>query len=73
MKVLRLGVESELQLPTYPTAHGNTGSWTHLGKARDQIQILVDTSWICFRCTTTGTPIITFLIVFQNPFILYVT
>ena len=29
MEVPRLGVESELQLPAYATAHGNTGSLTH--------------------------------------------
>ena len=27
-----------------------------LNKARDQTHILMDTSWICFRCTTIGTP-----------------
>ena len=29
MEVPRLGVESELQLPAYTTAHGTTGSLTH--------------------------------------------
>ena len=29
MEVPRLGVKSELQLPTYTTAHGNTRSLTH--------------------------------------------
>ena len=27
-----------------------------LSKARDRIHILMDTSWIHFSCTTTGTP-----------------
>ena len=34
MEVPRLGVESELQLSTYTTAHGNTGSLTHWVKPR---------------------------------------
>ena len=29
MEVPRPGVESELQLPAYTTAHGNAGSLTH--------------------------------------------
>ena len=29
MEVPRLGAKSELQLPAYTTAHGNTGSLTH--------------------------------------------
>ena len=29
MEVPRLGVESELQLPAYPTNHGNAESLTH--------------------------------------------
>ena len=36
-------------------------SWQHwipdpLSEARDRTHILMDTSWICFHCTTTGTP-----------------
>ena len=27
-----------------------------LSEARDQTPILMDTSWICFPCATTGTP-----------------
>ena len=51
------GVKSEWQLPDYNTAtpglsssatyiaaHGNAGSLTHWGEARDQTHILVDTS-----------------------------
>ena len=29
MEALRLGIESELQLLAYPTAHGSAGSLTH--------------------------------------------
>ena len=71
MEVPRLGVESELQLPaytqpqehgiraasaTYTTADDNAGSLNPLSKARDRTYILVDTSQICFHCTTMGTP-----------------
>ena len=71
MEVPRLGVELEPQLPayatatshriqaasaTYTTAHGNAGSLTNpLGKARDQILILMDSGRIRVCCTTTGT------------------
>ena len=33
-----------------------------LGKARDQTHIFMDTSLICFHCTTTVTPSIVFLV-----------
>ena len=71
MEVLRLGVEPELQLPahttatampdpsrvmTYTTAHGNAASLTHSSEVRDWKLILMDTSQVNFRCTTTGTP-----------------
>ena len=71
MDVPRLGVESELWLPAYTTAtatqdlsrvcHLHHSSWQRwvfnpLNEARDQTSILMDTSWICFHCTTTGTP-----------------
>ena len=64
MEVPRLGVESELQLPAYTTATATADPsrvcdirhslWQHLilnplNKARDQIRILVDISWICSR------------------------
>ena len=70
MEVPRLGVESELQLPVYTTAtptwdpshvcdlhHRTQQHWilNSLSKARDQAHILMDTSWIHFRCTTMGT------------------
>ena len=73
MEVLGLGVESELQLPTYTTA---TATWEQscvcslhhssqqcqipnlLSQARDQIYILMDTRRIHFHCATTGTPIL---------------
>ena len=43
---------------TYTAAHS---SWQHqifnpLSKARDWPSILMDTGWICFCCTTVGTP-----------------
>ena len=71
MEVLRLGVESELQLPACatPTAtwasnlvcdlyHGSQQRWilNPLGKARARTCILMDTSQIRFHCATTGTP-----------------
>ena len=71
MAVLRLGVELELQLPPCSTATAMQGlscicdlhhsSWQlwipdPLSKARDQTHILMDTSQICFRCVTMGTP-----------------
>ena len=71
MEVPRLGVSSELQLLACSTAtvtqdpsrvwNLHHSSWQHwvpnpLSEARDQTRVLVDTSQICFRCTTTGTP-----------------
>ena len=69
MRVPRLGVESELQLPAYPTA---TATWASrvwdlhhssrqrgipnpLRKARDRTCILMDTSWIHYCWAMTGT------------------
>ena len=59
MEVPRLQVESELQLLAYTTAtampdlscifklhHSSPQILSPLGKARDQICILVDTSWV---------------------------
>ena len=72
MEVPRLGVESELQLPVYTTATATRDpscvcDLHHssrqprlpdpLMEGRDWTCILRNTSWICFRCTTTGTPI----------------
>ena len=71
MDVPRLGVESELQLPAYSTATAmldpslicdlHHSSRQHrilnpLSKARDETCILWDASWVCYCCTTTGTP-----------------
>ena len=70
MEVPRLEVKKELQLPAYVIAttmqdprcicHVHHSSQqcqipNPLSKARDQTQILMDSSWICFCCTTTGT------------------
>ena len=77
MEVPRLGVESELQLPSYTTATATPdrslvcdlhhSSWQRqilnlLSKAGIWTHILTDTSQICFRCTTTGTPSFAFLL-----------
>ena len=71
MEVPRLEVKSELQLLAYPTATATPdssricelphSSRQHhipdpLSEAGDQTHILMDTSWICFRCTTMVTP-----------------
>ena len=40
-----------------------------LSEARDQTRILVDTSWIHFHCTTTGTPPEFFFKLETSPFI----
>ena len=63
MEVPSLGLESELQLLAYTTAKATWDpSWVcnlhpdPLSKDRDWTHILMDTSWICFHCTTVGTP-----------------
>ena len=76
MEIPWIWVESELQLPAYTTAtamtdpshicdlhqaHGNAGSFNPLSEARDWTRILMETSRICFRCTTMGTRYLTFL------------
>ena len=33
---------------TYTTAHGTTGSFNPLCKARGRTRVLMDTSWVCF-------------------------
>ena len=71
MEVPRLRVELQLQLLAYTTAtatwdlscvydiHHTSGQcwipdpWS---KARDRSCVFTDTSWICFCCTTMGTP-----------------
>ena len=72
MKVPRLGVESDLQLPAYTTATAmpdqshvcdlHQSSRQHwilkaLSEARDQTRNFMVPSWIHFRCTTMGTPV----------------
>ena len=67
MEVPRLGVKLELQLPAYTTAtamqdpshvfdlHHNSGQrWIPNlpSEARNRTLILMDTSWILFRCAT---------------------
>ena len=75
MEVLRLGAESELQLPAYATAtamqdqshvcdlhHSSRqqGIPDPLSEASDWTRILIDTSRICFHCAKKGTPRICF-------------
>ena len=68
--VPRLGVQLELQLPAYATATSDLshvcnlhhsslqrGILNPLSEARDQTCNLLIPSWICFCCTTTGTPV----------------
>ena len=71
MKVPRLGVKSELQFPIHTTATAMPdlspicdlhSSLQHrilnlLSEARDQTQVLMDTSWVHFHCTTTETAV----------------
>ena len=63
----RLGCKSEFQLSTTATWDSSHVCNLHhssqqcqisdpLSKAKDQTLILVDIRWICFCCTTTGTP-----------------
>ena len=71
VEVPRLGVESELHLPAYPTAtampdlsrvcnllHSSQQCRVSdpLSEARDRTHVLMDTSRIRFCCATTGTP-----------------
>ena len=73
--VPRLGVESELQLPTFPTAtatrdpsracdlhHSSRQRWIlhPLSEARDRTGVLMDTSWICLHCATMGNSVACF-------------
>ena len=72
MEVPRLWVESELQLPAYAAATATQdpscvcnlhhSSWQHrirdpMSEARDRNHTLMETSWVCFCCATTGTPV----------------
>ena len=72
MEVPRLGVESKLQLPAYTTATATpdlSSVWDlhhssrqcqvlhPLSEARDGTHTFMDTSQICFHCTTMGTPV----------------
>ena len=68
MEVPRLGFESELQLPAYTTATATRPShiydqhhslWQHqilnpLSEARNQTQVPVDTSWVCYPLSHDG-------------------
>ena len=71
MEVPRLGVKSELQLPAYTTGtatrdpsyicdphHSSWQGWilNPLSKVWDQTHVLIGNSWVCYHCTTTGTP-----------------
>ena len=71
MKLSRLGVESELQLPTCATAtampdlswvcnlhHSSWRRWIlhPSSKARDRTCVLMDTGQVCFCWATTGSP-----------------
>ena len=71
MEVPRLGVELQLQLLAYTVVTATQDvsclcdphqslrqSWilNPLREARDRTCNLMVTSWICFCCTTTGTP-----------------
>ena len=86
MEVPRLGVGLELQLPATARATAmqdpshictlHHSSWqcqilNPLSKARDRTHNLMVFSWICFRCTTMGTPdhflLKFFLFVFLGP------
>ena len=68
-----LGVKSEVQLPACTTAtatqdprcvfdlhHSSRQCWNlnPLTEARGRTCILMDTSWICYRCATTETPVL---------------
>ena len=69
IEVPRLGVRSELHLLAFAIAtqdpsrvynllHSSWQCWIFnpLIEARDQTCNLMDPSWICFRCASTGTP-----------------
>ena len=64
-KVLRLGVDLELQLPAYASAkamsdlslvcdHSSQQHWilNPLSETKDQTHVLLDTSWVCY-CRAT--------------------
>ena len=77
IEIPRLGVESELQLLAYPTAtatpiqtgidlpHSSQQRWilNPPREARDRTQVLLDTSWVRYRCATMGTPGTDFLFI----------
>ena len=85
MEVPRLGVQSELQLLTYTTATARPDlshvcdlyhiSWqcqtlNSLSKGRDQMWILMNTSWFYYLWATMGTSILSFTIIKKlNPVI----
>jgi len=45
MEVTRLGVQLELQLLAYTTAHGNAGSFNPLNEAGNQTLLPMDKQW----------------------------
>ena len=51
-----LGLELQLQLLAYTTAHSNAGSLTHCVGPRDWTHNLMDASWVCCCWDTMGTP-----------------
>ena len=63
MEVLRLGVESELQLSAYITAHGNAGSLSHWARSGSK----PESSWILVgfvnHWATTATPVVCFWVI----------
>ena len=82
MEVPRLEVESELWLLASATAtamqdpshvfdlhHSSCPGqiFNPLSEARDRTHVLTDTSWICFRCATTGIRNTQFLIQITHP------
>ena len=82
-EVPRLGVESELQLPTYFTATVSPdlshtcdlhhSSWQHcilnpLSEDKDRTLILMDTSWVCYHWSTMELSGILYLLSFFTHF-----
>ena len=55
MEVPRLWLELELQLPAYTTATAMLYSLNPLSRARDRIEVLMNSSWVHCHWTTTGT------------------
>ena len=60
MEVSRLGVESDLQLLAYATAHSSARSFNSLNEARDSIHIFTDTSQILNLLSHKGSSLTVF-------------